>query len=116
MARAYLQVDKIWDELNEYNVNAKLRAKCLPPVVVKYGEFSDEAPGDDGGERDTPEQGASGINTDIGHTDTDTGGDTAIATDADTDTDTNRTGIGTRARKGTDTETGMQTVRQTDNV
>jgi len=32
-------VDSMWSKLNEYDVNAKLRTKCLPPAVIKYGEF-----------------------------------------------------------------------------
>jgi len=34
-------VDDTWSKLNEYDVNAKFREKCLPPVVMKYGELDD---------------------------------------------------------------------------
>jgi len=34
-------VDDTWSKLNEFDLNAIFRAKCLPPVVIKYAEFAD---------------------------------------------------------------------------
>ena len=33
------QVDAVWERLNEYDINAKLASKCLPPAVIKYGDL-----------------------------------------------------------------------------
>jgi hypothetical protein len=41
------KLDSTWDKLNEYDINVKLRDKCLPPAVIKYGELG-EAQGDGG--------------------------------------------------------------------
>ena len=43
------EVDATWDKLNEYDINVKLRDKCLPPAVIKYGELGpDEGGGVEG--------------------------------------------------------------------
>ena len=33
------QIDAVWERLNEYDINAKLASKCLPPAVIKYGDL-----------------------------------------------------------------------------
>ena len=33
------QIDAVWGRLNEYDINAKLASKCLPPAVLKYGDM-----------------------------------------------------------------------------
>ena len=33
------QIDAVWEKLNEYDINAKLASKCLPPAVIKYGDL-----------------------------------------------------------------------------
>jgi len=43
----FAEIDRMWDKLNEHDINVKMREKCLPPAVIKYGELGEDE--DEGG-------------------------------------------------------------------
>jgi hypothetical protein len=42
VATTLAEIDSMWDKLNEHDINLKMREKCLPPAVIKYGELGED--------------------------------------------------------------------------